>query len=97
MPSLCQPEPLLTLEMPEGIWQTVHADFYGPFPTGQYVLELIEKYSGYPEAEINKSTTAKTGIPKLDAIFARHGIPHTFKLDNRPPFNSNEFKQYLTQ
>ncbi len=69
------PEPLLTPETPEGPWQTMHADFYGPLPTEQYVLVLIDKYSRYPEAEIIKNTLAKTVIPKLDAIFARHGIP----------------------
>jgi hypothetical protein len=49
--------------------------FMGNSPTGQYIIVLIDKYSRYPEA-------AKTLIPKLDAIFARHGIPHTFKSDN---------------
>ena len=91
------PEPLLTPEMPKGPWQTIHADFYGPLRTGQYVLVLIDKYSRYPEAEIIKSTSAKTVIPKLDAIFARHGIPYTLKSDNGPPFNSNELKEYLTK
>jgi hypothetical protein len=86
------PEPLLTPEMPDGPWQFIHADFYGPLPTGQYIIVLIDKYSRYPEAEIINSTSAKTLIPKLDAIFARHGIPQTFKSDNRPPFNGNEFK-----
>jgi transposase InsO family protein len=43
------------------------------------------------------STSDKTLIPKLDVIFARHGIPHTFKSDNGPPFNGNEFKTYLTK
>ncbi len=65
--------------------------------TGQYVSVLIGKYSRYPEAGIIKSTSAKTVIPKLDAIFARHGIPYTFKSDNGPPFNTNELKQYLPQ
>ena len=54
----------------------------GHSPTGQYIIVLIGKYSRYPEAEIVNSTSAKTLIPKLDAIFARHGIPHTFKSDN---------------
>ena len=26
-----------------------------------------------------------------------HGIPFTSKSDNGPPFNSNEFKEYLTK
>ena len=69
---LSPPEPLLTPEMPGGPWQFIHADFYGPLPTGQYIIVVIDKYSRYPEAEIINSTSAKTLIPKLDAIFARH-------------------------
>ena len=64
--------------------------FYGPLPTGEYIIVLIDKYSRYPEAEIINSTSAKTLVPKLDANFARHGISHTFKSDNGPPFNGNE-------
>ena len=83
--------------MPDGSWQIIHADFYGPLPTGQYIIVLIDKYSRYPETEIINNTSTKTLIPKLDAIFARHGIPHTVKSDNGPPFNGNDFKTYLTK
>lgn len=91
------PEPLQTPEMPDGPWQTIHADFYGPLLTGQYIIVLIDKYSRYPEAEIVKSTSASTIIPKVDAIFARHGVPCKFKSDNGPPFNSKDFSHYLAQ
>jgi hypothetical protein len=67
--------------MPDEPWQFIHADFYGPLPY-RTVIVLIDKYSRYPEAEIMNSTSAKTLIPILDAIFVRHGIPHTFKSDN---------------
>ncbi|XP_046858623.1 uncharacterized protein K02A2.6-like [Xenia sp. Carnegie-2017] len=93
--STSPPEPLASPEMPECPWQTIHADFYGPLPTGQYIIVLIDKYSRYPEAEIISSTSAKALIPKIDAIFARHGIPLKFKSDNGPPFNSKEFSKYL--
>ena len=75
--------------MPDGAWQIIHADFYGPLPTGHYIIVLTDKYSRYPETEIINSISAKTSIPKLDAFFARRGIPHTFKSDNGPPFNGN--------
>ena len=32
------PEPLLTSGMPDGSWQIIHADFYGPLPIGQYII-----------------------------------------------------------
>ena len=58
---------------------------------------MIDKYSRYPEAEIINSTSAKCLIPKVDAIFARHGVSYKLKSDNGPPFNSNEFKSYLAK
>ena len=91
------PEPLQTPEMADGPWQTIPADFYGPLPTGQCIIVLIDKYSRYPEAEIINSTSAKCLIPKVDAIFARHGVSYKLKSDNGPPFNSNEFKSYLAK
>ena len=33
-------------------WQIIHADFYGPLPTRQYIIVLIGKYSRYPETKI---------------------------------------------
>ena len=91
------PEPLLTPETPDGPWHTIHEDFYRPLITGQHIINLIDKYSRYPEAEIIKSSSAKTLIPKLDAIFARHGISHILKSDNKPLFHSEDFKRYLTK
>eukprot|EP00795_Rhopilema_esculentum_P004014 gene4015-20181_t len=44
--------------------------------------------------EIVNSTTATAVIPKLDRIFATHGIPVKLKTDNGPPLNGNEFKRY---
>ena len=34
-------------------------------------------------------------IPKLDKVFATHGIPLVVKADNGPPFNSDDFERYL--
>ena len=33
-------------------------------------------------------------IPKLDKIFAVHGIPRIIKTDNGPPFNGEECRRY---
>ena len=82
--------------MPDGPWQTVHVDFYGPLPTGEYLLVVVDRYSRFPEVEIVHSARASTVIPKLDKIFAVHGIPTLLKSDNGPPFNGEEFQRYLT-
>ena len=59
-------EPISGTTMPKGPWETVHIDFYGPLPTGEYLLVAIDRYSRYPEVEVVRSTKASTIIPKLD-------------------------------
>ena len=81
--------------MPDAPWDKVHLDFYGPLPSGEYLLVVIDRYSRYPEVEIIRSTKAAVVIPKLDKIFAMHDIPSVVKVDNGPPFNSDDFERYL--
>ena len=50
-------------------------------------------YSWYPEDEIVHSTAARSTIPKMDQIFATHGIPKVSKSDNGPPFASEEIDE----
>ena len=80
------PEPVKMSSLPQGPWDTIHIDFCGPFPTGEYVLVVIDAYSKFPEVEIIHSTSAQATIPKLDRIFATHGSPRLIKTDNGPPF-----------
>ena len=81
--------------MPDAPWDKVHVDFYGLLPSGEYFLVVIDRYSRYPEVEIIRSTKASVVIPKLDKIFAMHGIPSIVKADNGLPFNSDDFERYL--
>ncbi|XP_033126935.1 uncharacterized protein K02A2.6-like, partial [Anneissia japonica] len=81
--------------MPDGPWQRLHIDFCGPLPTGEYLLVVIDRYSRYPEVEIVKSTNIQSVIPKLDRIFATHGIPLQVITDNGPPFNGSDFSKYM--
>ena len=88
-------DPLKPTPLPERAWQRVAADFWGPLPTGEHLLVVIDEYSRYPEVEICSGTSSKTVIPHLDKIFATHGIPEVIKTDGGPPFNGYEFKQYV--
>ena len=54
---------------------------------------IIDQYSKYPEADILSSTSFKSLKPKLDRIFATHGIPETVSADNGPPYPSHEMEQ----
>ena len=39
------PEPLRMTKMPAAPWDVAHGDFCGPFPTGEYLLVLIDEHS----------------------------------------------------
>ena len=78
------PAPLQTSTMPDGPWREVKMDFLGPLHSGEYLLAVIDCYSRYPEVEIISSTAATVVLPKLDIIFARHGIPDRVTSDNGP-------------
>ncbi|XP_065058440.1 uncharacterized protein K02A2.6-like [Rhopilema esculentum] len=88
------PEPMQPSDMPSGPWEKLHIDFCGPLPSNEYLLVVVDRYSRYPEVEVVKSTKASCVIPKLDKMFATHGIPVAIKTDNGPPFSSEELRRY---
>ena len=49
----------------------------------------------YPEVEIIRSTKASAVIPKLDKVFATHGVPSVVKANSGPAFNSDDFVNTL--
>ena len=89
------PEPIKQAEMPKAPWEILHIDFCGPLPSNDYLLVLIDRYSRYPEVEVIRSTKAACVIPKLDKIFAVHGIPLKIVSDNGSPFNGDDFDTYM--
>lgn len=89
-------EPLCMSDLPSSPWEKVSVDFCGPFPSGDYLLVVVDEYSRFPEVEILQSTSARATIPKLDKIFSTHGIPLQVKTDNGPPFQSSEFADFAT-
>ena len=46
------PQPLQMTPLPPKPWHTVNVDFCGPFPTGEYLLVVIDAHSRFPEVEI---------------------------------------------
>ncbi|XP_056132034.1 uncharacterized protein K02A2.6-like [Lampris incognitus] len=89
-------EPLRMFELPSSPWEKVGVDFCGPFPSGDYLLVVIDEYSRYPEVEVLQSMSARATIPKLDKIFSTLGIPLEVKTDNGPPFQSSEYTDFAT-
>lgn len=63
------------------------------FPLGEYLLVIIDAYSRFPEVEIVTSTSSQAVIPKMEQLFATHGIPKIIK--SGPPFSSRNIKEFL--
>ena len=68
--------------LPDGPWKSLSADFYGPLPTGEYLIVIIDDYSRFPIVEIVYLTSARVVIPVLDKTFSMFGIPDELKTDN---------------
>lgn len=90
-------EPIGSTEMPEGPWDLVSIDFYGPVRCGKYLLVIICEYSRYPIVKILSSVSGTVVIPTLNEIFSMFGIPPYVKSDNGPPFNSHQFAQFADE
>ena len=63
-----RPDPLCMTSLPPEPWHTLNIDFCGPFPTGEYLLVVIDACSRFPEVEIITSTSARATMPKLEQI-----------------------------
>ena len=87
-------EPIISSEIPTKPWIELSMDFAGPFPSGDYLLVVIDDYSRYPEVEVVSSTSSACVLPKLDMIFARQGYPKILKTDNGPPMNGSQFTSF---
>ena len=88
-------EPLITNTLPEYPWQSIAADIFNL--KGTEYLVVVDYFSRYPEVIQLRSTTSQSVINSLKAIFARHGIPETFRTDNGPQFSSREFTEFATK
>ena len=91
-------DPLKPTKLPDGPWQAVDMDFWGPLPTGESLLVIIDEYSRYPEVEFVHSTSAEAVVPHIDKVFSAHGFPHRVKTDGGPPFNgtgTHLYQQYM--
>ena len=77
-----KPEPVQPTKLPSELWTELAIDVCGPFPTGEYVVSLIDYHSRWPEAAILRTVTSTTILEWLDNVFATHGYPKHIKTDN---------------
>ena len=83
--------------LPDKPWQDLALDLLGPMPTGEHLVVLTDYFSRWVEVDIVRSTLSKDIIKRLDAQFARHGIPRSLRTDNGPNLVSNEMESYLKE
>ena len=63
-------------------------DFWGPLPSGEYLLVMIDKYSRYTEVEIVRNASADAVVLHIDKFFSTHGFPEQVLMDGCPPFKT---------
>lgn len=90
-------EPLQPTPLPEGAWEDVNIDLFGPMPDNRHVLVVQDSFSRYPAAKIVASTKSTPVLNALDDIYMNYGNPERHRTDNGPPFNSQEFTDYSRQ
>ena len=61
--------PLKMIPLPGETIKEIAAYFYGPLPSGEYLLLVTCKYLRYPFIETMMSTSARSVIPKFEGIF----------------------------
>jgi transposase InsO family protein len=81
---------------PEGPWTRVHVDFAGPIE-GQYLLVIVDAYSGYPEVHLTKDMLSSTVVSRLRRTFSQLGVPNQLVSDNGPSFVSHETREWLSR
>ena len=87
-------EPLLMSKPPELPFSTIHVDICGPWPSGDFIITLIDQTTRYPTSTIVKSTYAYNVIDFLHSSFTTFGFPATIVSDNGSQFTSGEFQDY---
>ena len=89
------PDPVESTLLPDGPWQDLALDFVGPFPSGEYILVIVDYYSRYFLVSIMKIITTEKLIAVMEKAIDFLGLPYSVTTDNGPQFVSREFEDYL--
>ena len=80
--------------LPEGPWMETEMDYQGPYPSGEYIFIMIDRFSKWPEMQImKKPPDAMMTRKAMKGIFDRQGVPEVCQADNGPTFRSEKIKQ----
>ena len=94
---LPSPTPIKMSELPTAVWSEIAIDFFGPTPTGEKLVVLIDLYSRFPLIEVMNTTSVFSVISRLESVFSIFGYPDRCRHDNGPPFGSHEFINYFKE
>lgn len=93
---ISKPLPIQTNELPNNAWEFIAMDFSSPSETQKWkALVFTDYYSRFLVAVPMDKTDTEATKRVLKRTFRTYGIPAKIKLDNGPPFNSEELKDWL--
>ena len=78
--------------MTERPWQKLGCDIF-TLDEKDYLC-TVDYYSGYFEIDHLERKTARPIITGLKRHFSNHGLPNLFESNNRPPFDSQELRDF---
>lgn len=93
------PNPMVRSKLPSGPWQQIAVDYNGPYAKygGITILAIVDTYSRYLLAIPISSTGFEPLKKALQQVFDIYGYPMAIKQDNGPPFNGQDYANFLTQ
>lgn len=91
-----RPVPMTRSIMPAAAWDYIALDFNGPYAQhgGIYVLVICDYFSRYMIAVITESIALEAVKKILGSVFEKYGRPIGVKVDNGPPFNGLQFREF---
>ncbi|CAF3331177.1 unnamed protein product [Rotaria socialis] len=79
---------------PRQVWSRLHMDFAGPFWNSKWLL-IVDAKSKFPIViDMGNDTTSKHLCDVLEHVIDWFGPPEKLAIDNGPPFNSYEMKNF---
>lgn len=87
-------EPLITTPLPERPWSKLGLDLLKE--EGKWYVVVIDYYSKYLEMAHLPKLDTKTVVSRLEAIFARFGIPDEVYTDNGTQLISEEMRDFAS-
>ena len=88
------PEPVITGDLPSGPWEDLQLDLCGPFPSGEHLVVIVDKFSRWVEVEVLNVTTTEHILQSMEKSFACHGYPLSVTTDNARNLTSHVFEEY---